>query len=183
MLILDPYGSEVLAGHLHLRYLLRSHDLPEINASLLQPGEGDLPVLRNEGRKHLLETVSDDNRKVLWISAETAGQWLWREHPAAVTAGTANTAQCDSGTAAEQGQLHSVKTNSSSTGRALNTFSAQQSRQEQQGPLYLSVNDVSDVARREQWHPHVLQQLRQRRLSLLLGVLHPVYHCLEHRLL
>lgn len=92
---------------------LRSHDLPKINASNLQPGERDLPALRNEGRKHLSEIVTDDKRKVLWISAETTDQWLWRGHPAAaeqdaVTAGTATTAQCDSSTAAEQGQLHSA---------------------------------------------------------------------------
>lgn len=70
-------------------------------------------MLRDEGRKYLLETATDDNRKVLWVSAETADSRLWRGHPAAaewdaVTAGTTNAAQRDSGTAAEQGQLHSV---------------------------------------------------------------------------
>lgn len=62
--------------------------------------------------------------------------------------------------------------------RAVSTFS-----EAAEAGQYLGVDDVGDVAGSEQRHPHVLQQLRQRRLPLLLGVLHPVYHCLEHWLL
>lgn len=77
-----------------------------------------------------------------------------------------------------------VPPKSGSRERALQTFWGQQSPgRSRQWLLYLCVDDVGDVARGEQRHPHVLQQLRQRRLALLLRVLHPVDHRLEHRLL